>query len=233
MTNTLTLDLNQEKEFNLGDQASNILSNISNAFSNAVKKGAEKIDFPDNLGEKVKSGLEKIDLKEIGSAAVEQALKTGMKNLGMKTTTFNNLKNIVTAVKEGNLKDGLESGLNIAIDLLKVPQTAKTLLKNGKDLILNQVFEDELKRVMTKQKNTISRIDKKCTQMEEAFKINDVKTLDRVAKTLKTDLEKVMPIQNVIQKGQETLNRYQLYKNKGEVELTDDEKELCQKLTVS
>lgn len=233
MTNTLTLDLNQEKEVNLIENTGNIFSNIGNAFNNAVKKGAEAINFPDNLGEIVKSGLEKIDLKEIGSSAVEEALKTGMKNLGMKTSTFNSLKNIFDAVKDGNLKKGLESGFNIAIGLLKVPTSAKRILKNGKSLILDQIFDDELKTVMTKQKNTISRINKKCTQMEEAFKVDDVKTLDRIAKTLKTDLQKVMPIQEVIEKGEETLNKYQLYKNKGNVQLTQDEKEVCQQLAVS
>lgn len=230
MSNTLALDLNNEKEITLTNQAGNILSNISNAFSNAVKKGSELINFPDNLGEKVKEGLEKIDLKEIGSSAVESALKSGMTSLGMKASTFNSLKSVFDAVKEGDLKKGLTSGLNVVIGALKVPTSAKTLLRNGKNLILDQVFEDELKTVMTKQKNTISRIDKKCTQMEEAFKTDDVKTLDKVARTLKTDLEKVMPIQEVINKGNSVLNKYQLYKNKGSTELTQIEQELCKKL---
>lgn len=230
MTNTLTLDLNTQKEITLDKQSVNIFENIGTAFSNAVKKGSELINFPDNLGETVKNGLEKIDLKEIGASAVENALKTGMKSLGMKTSTFNNLKDIVNAVKEGNLKGGLESGLDIAINLLKVPTTAKTFLKSGKNLILDNIFEDELKTIMTKQKNTISRINKKCIQIEEAFKNNDTKTLDKVAKTLKTDLEKVMPIQEVIERGHSTLNKYNLYKNKGGAELTQMEQELCEKL---
>ena len=230
MTNTLTLDLNTQKEITLDKQSVNIFENIGTAFSNAVKKGSELINFPDNLGETVKNGLEKINLKEIGASAVENALKTGMKSLGMKTSTFNNLKDIVNAVKEGNLKGGLESGLDIAINLLKVPTTAKTFLKSGKNLILDNVFEDELKTIMTKQKNTISRINKKCIQIEEAFKNNDTKTLDKVAKTLKMDLEKVMPIQELIERGHSTLNKYNLYKNKGGAELTQMEQELCEKL---
>ena len=230
MTNTLTLDLNTQKEITLDKQSVNIFENIGTAFSNAVKKGSELINFPDNLGETVKNGLEKIDLKEIGASAVENALKTGMKSLGMKTSTFNNLKDIVNAVKEGNLKGGLESGLDIAINLLKVPTTAKTFLKSGKNLILDNIFEDELKTIMTKQKNTMSRINKKCIQIEEAFKNNDTKTLDKVAKTLKMDLEKVMPIQEVIERGHSTLNKYNLYKNKGGAELTQMERELCEKL---
>ena len=63
MSEALTLDLNKEKEISLGEQSGNILNNISNAFSNEVKKGTELIDFQDNLGESVKQGLEKIDIK--------------------------------------------------------------------------------------------------------------------------------------------------------------------------
>ena len=231
MNQALQLNINQEKDIVLEKQSRNILENISDAFSNAVKKGTEKIVLPENWNEKVKEGLEKIDLKGIGEAAVEGALKIGMKNLGMKSSTFTSLKNIFEAVKEGDLKKGLASGLNVAIGALKIPTTAKTLLKNGKNVILDQAFEDELKLVMTKQKNTISRINKKCMQMEEAFQKNDNKTLDRVSKSLRTDLEKVMPIKDVIQKGESILNQYQLYKSKGEKTLTQEEKELCMSLT--
>jgi hypothetical protein len=83
---------------------------------------------------------------------------------------------------------------------------------------------------MKKQQNTISRIDKKCMQMEEAFKTNDIKTLDRVYKTLKSDVQKVMPIKDTIEKGNSMLNRYELYKSKNGKQLSNDELELCQKL---
>ena len=44
------------------------------------------------------------------------------------------------------------------------------------------------------------------------------------------DLEKDMPIQEVIERGHSTLNKYNLYKNKGGAELTQMEQELCEKL---
>jgi hypothetical protein len=230
MAGTLSLDLTKEKGIDLGEKANSIVSNISDAFSNAVKKGTESIKFPDGFAEKVRTGFEKIDLKEIGNSAALSALKTGMNNLGMKTSTFNNLKDIFDAVRSGDLKKGLSSGLNVAISALKVPSTIKNLIKDGKNIILEKTFEDELKTIMKKQQNTISRIDKKCIQMEEAFKNNDTKTLEKTYKSLKNDLEKVMPIQNVILKGNSMVNRYELYKNKGNVALTPDEIELCNKV---
>ena len=143
MEKTLELNLNSEKEIVLEKQSKNILENISDAFSNAIKKGTELINLPDNWSEDVKAGFEKIDLKEIGESVVETALKAGMKSLGMKTSTFNSLKSIFDAVKEGDLKKGLDSGFNIAVGMLKIPTNVKTLLKNSKDVVLDQVFDDE------------------------------------------------------------------------------------------
>jgi len=179
----------------------------------------------------LKSGFNKIDLKEIGNNAATEALKTGMNNLGMKRSTFNDLKSIFDAVKEGNLKRGLDSGLDIAIGMLPVSKNIKNIIKSSKDLILDKSFDDELKTIMKKQQNTISRIDKKCNQMEEAFSNRDSKSLDKIYKTLKSDIEKVMPIKNVIDNGNRMINKYELYKSKGSFDFTNEELELCNKLT--
>ena len=230
MEQALNLELTKERDIDLGEQANNIVSNISEAFTNAVKKGTENFKFPDDIGDLVKTGFDKIDFKEIGNSAVINALKTGMNNLGMNKSTFNSLKDIFDAIRSGDLKKGLSSGLNVAISALKIPPTAKSLLKTGKNFILENTFEDELKQVMKKQQNTISRINKKCLQMEEAFKTNDQKLLDKTYKSLKNDMDKVMPIQNVLSRGNSIMNQYELYKNKGNVALTNKEIELCNKI---
>ncbi len=230
MALNIDLNLNDVKDLSLSNETKNIITNIGDAFSKAVKTGVSNLKFPDNLGDVVKEGFEKIDLGEIGAKAAESALKVGLSKLGINSTTFNSLKEIMEAVKEGDLKKGLSAGLNVAINLIKAPQVAKTILKEGKELILDQALGDELKNVMKKQQNTISRINSKCAQMEEAFKTGDNKILDRVYKTLKSDMEKVMPIKNVLEKGNSMMNRYQLYKNKNGKALTSEELELCQKL---
>ena len=230
MAGTLALNLNDVKNNSLEGNSKNIINSIGEAFKNAVNKGTEKLSFPDGMENTVKEAFEKIDLKEIGGKAAETALKAGMQALGMKGSLFTNLKGVFKAIQEGDLKNGLSNGLNAAIDLVKMPTVAKTIVKQGKDLILEQTLGDELKNVMKAQQNTVSRINRKCNQMEEAFKNNDDKTLDRVYKSLKTDMEKVMPIQNVLNKGNEIMNRYELYKSKGTTELTNIEQELIKKL---
>jgi hypothetical protein len=230
MAGTLDLSLNNVKNNSLENTSKNIISSIGDAFKNAVTKGTEKLSFPEGMEKTVKEGLEKIDLKEIGGKAAETALKSGMQALGMKSSLFSSVKGVFKAIQEGDLKNGLSNGLNAAIDLVKIPTVAKTILKQGKDMILEQTMGDELKNVMKAQQNTVSRINRKCNQMEEAFKNNDDKTLDRVYKSLKTDMEKVMPIQNVLNKGNNIMNRYELYKNRGTTQVTQVESELLKKL---
>ena len=231
MAGELTLSLNKVKDLDLNDQSKNILSNIGEVFSKAIKKGSEKLSFPNGLKEQVKEGFEKINLKEIGEKAAESALKEGMKKLGIKSNTFSSLKGVFEAVKEGDLKKGLSSGFNLAINTVKLPQVAKTIIREGKDFILEKTMGDELKNLMKRQQNTISRINKKCDQMEDAFKTNDTKTLEKISKTLKIDIEKVMPIQDVITRGNNMLNRYELFKNKNGGEISKTEMELIRKLS--
>lgn len=228
-TNELSLNLEKNNELVITENAKNIFTNISDAFSSAVDKGIDLLNIPNNALDKVKDGFKKFNLKDVASSAAQSALKTGMKSLGMKVSTFNSLKGIFDAVKEGNLKDGLSSALSAGISFLKVPTNVKSFLNSSKNLILDKAFEDELKIIMKKQQNTISRINKKCDQIEKAINNGEISSIEKTIKTLKTDLNKVMPIQNVIERGNSIVNQYELIKNKGDI-LTSDEKELCAKL---
>lgn len=230
MANTLSLSLNDFKDINLTEQAKNITQGIGSAFQEAMKKATSKLDFPDDMGQAVKDGLEKIDIKSIGGKAGEAALREGLKSLGLKTSSFSGLKGILEAVKEGDLKKGLSSGVDTIVSFLKVPKVAKTIIKQSKDFIIDKAFGDELKTLMKKQQNTISRINKKCIEMEDAFNKNDTKTMDRVYKTLKSDVSKVMPIQDVINRGTAMLNKYELFKNKNGQAISEEELELLKKL---
>ncbi len=230
MTNNLELTLNDAKEIRFDDQAKNIFKSVGDAFSNAVQKGTENISLPDGVYDKFKDGISKIDFSEIGGKAAETALKEGVKKLGINSTTFNSVKNIFEAIKEGDLKKGLSSGLDVALQAIKIPKSAKNIIKESKNIILEKTMNDELKSLMKSQQNTISRINKKCIQMEEAFNKNDIKTLDKVAKTLKNDVSKVMPIKDIIERGNDMINRYELFRSKNGKELSKAELELCKAL---
>ena len=230
MEKVLELNIEKNDEIVLTEESNNIFKNVSEAFSNAMKKCEGLLQIPDEYKDVVKDSLDKIDLKELANSATEGALRSGMKSLGMKVSTFDNIKDLFDAIKEGDLKKGLSEGIDLAVATFKIPTALKNTIKSGKTLILDKAFEDELKVVMEKQKNTISRINKKCDQIERAIEENDIKTIEKVSKTLKTDLTKVMPIETVIKRGKEMLNQCELYKNKDIKILSQEEKELCKNL---
>lgn len=229
MENVLNLELEKNNEIILTKESKNIFDNVANAFSNAFDKLGDVVKIPDNYKEKVAEQFKNFDVKEIASAATETALRTGMKSLGMKVSVFDNIKDLGTAIKEGDIKSCISKGIDVALSTMKLPSTVKNAIKSGKTLILENAFEDELKKVMEKQKNTISRIDKKCNQLETAIEEKDEKTVNRISKTLKTDLEKVMPIEKTIERGRCVLNKCELFKNKDNKALTQVEAELCEK----
>lgn len=230
MEKVLNLELEKSNDIVLTNESKNIFEDVSSAFSNAINKITDFVQIPEKYKQTVKEQFENFNIKEVAGAATETALRTGMKSLGMKVSTFDNIKDLFDAIKEGDLKSGLSEGIDIALSAIKIPNTVKNVIKSGKTLILEKAFEDELKKVMEKQKNTISRIDKKCNQLEIALKENDEKTIKRVSKTLKTDLEKVMPIEKTIMRGKSVLNECELFKNKDDKMITEVEKELCKKL---
>lgn len=187
--------------------------------------------MPEQYENTIRQGIKNFDFKTLAGNAIEMVLKTTLKSMGMQTSTFNSLKDIGQAIKNSDIKKALSGVLDIGVNSLKgVPTTVKSFLKSSKNLILENIFEDELKKVMTKQKNTISRLNKKCSSFEEALNKQDMKEMDKLAKSIKTDLDKVIPIRDVILKSNETLNIYNLIKNKGSYELTNEELELCKKL---
>jgi len=57
MKNELEINRILKNDFDIKGQAQNIISNISEAFEKAVKKGTEKIDFPNDIGEFVKERI--------------------------------------------------------------------------------------------------------------------------------------------------------------------------------
>lgn len=228
----MELELNRSNILDIGDSLKNATSTVNEAFNNALDKGLNNLNLDDGILSKVKSGLEKFDIKKVASDTIDTALKSTLKTVaGLKAKTVDNLKDLGKAIRDSNLKGGLRSVLNIGIDSIKgIPSSVKKVISSGIDLVLGDTFDDELKRVMTKQKNTLSRINNKCDSFEKALNENDEKGMKKYANSISKELEKVSLISETIDRGKEIVNMYELMKNKGSTELNSMEKELCKQL---
>lgn len=233
MENTVVLELEKGKDYFdvTAKENQNIVEGVSEAFANAVSKGIENVDIDSEYKDIVKSETKKTDFKKIGRNVGEAALRIGAKAIGINTTTFDNTKDLIEALKAGNVKEGLSSALDIGIDLFKgVPSAAKKLIKASKNELLGVNLDDEFTKIMEKQKNTISRLNKKCDKFDDALNKNDEKEMKKQVRLIKNDLDKVMLIENTISRARGIVNKYELMQNKNQEQLSSAEKELCEKL---
>lgn len=228
----MELDLFRNNSIDISDTIKNATTTVSETFNNVLDKGLAKLDVEEGFLDKIKNGLEKFDIKKVASDTIDTALKSTLKTVaGVKAKTVDTLQDLGKAIRDADLKGGLKSVINIGIDSIKgIPSSIKNVVTDGIDLILGDTFDDELKKVMTKQKNTLSRIDKKCDEFEKALTENDEKSMKKYANAISKELEKISLISQTIDRGKEIVNRYELMKNKGSTELTSIEQELCKQL---
>lgn len=228
----MELDLFKNNDFDFGNALKNATTTVSETFNNALDKGLNSLNVEEGFLGKIKDGLEKFDIKKVASDTIDTALKSTLKTVaGVKAKTVDTLQDLGKAIRDADLKGGLKSVLNIGIDSIKaIPSSIKNVVTDGIDLILGDTFDDELKKVMTKQKNTLSRIDKKCDEFEKALTENDEKNMKKYANGISKELEKISLISETIDRGKEIVNKYQLMQNKGSTELTSIEQELCKQL---
>lgn len=228
----MELILNRDNKLEIGTELRNASTTVNESLNNAIDTGLKKMELQDNIITKIKNGFSSAKTKGLISDTIDSALKAVLKNtMGVKARTVDNFKNLGKAIRDSNLKAGLKSVLNIGVDSVKgIPSSVKSIVREGIDLILGDTFDDELQKVMTKNKNTLSRINKKCDEFEKAFSTNNEKDMKKYVNSISKDLDKISLISNTIDRGKEIVNRYELMKNKGSTELSSIERELCAKL---
>ena len=226
----MELSLNRDNKLEVSTELRNASTTVNESLDNAINTGLMKMDLKDNMITKIKDGFSNEKTKSLISDTINTALKAVLKNtIGMKARTFDNFRNLGKAIRDSDLKSGLKSALNMGVDSIKgIPTGVKSIVRE--DLILGDTFDDELQKVMTKNKNTLSRINKKCDEFEKAFSNNNEKDMKKYVNAISKDLDKISLISNTIDRGKEIINRYELMKNKGSTELSSIERELCAKL---
>lgn len=228
----MELEITRNNDISVDDSILNAASTVKEAFNNTLDKGLNNLNVEAGMLDKVKEGLKKVNVKEVASNTIDTALKSTLKMaVGAKAKTVDTFKNIGKAIRDCDLKEGLKNVVHLGVDAIKgIPTSIKNVVKDGVDLVLGDTFDDELQKVMVKQKNTLSRLDKKCDNFEKALNDNNEKDMKKYIKGINSDLEKISLISNTIDRAKGILNQYELMQNKGSTELNSIEQELCKKL---
>ena len=111
-----------------------------------------------------------------------------------------------------------------------MPSTVKTVIKTVKNTVIDKTVDSQKYEVMNRQTKVINRISSNCQKFGEALKINDAKNIKKTAEAIKKDMNTILPIRETISMAQNVLDKYSLWQNKGNEQLTKDENDLINKL---
>ena len=236
LANTINNNLIENKEVNLEKQKSFLETNIGKVVNIALDTGIRAL-LPDIIEEQIidiKNAIINNGFSAGVKEAVSSAIDLGKSIVGIFTGNFENISQARNAVKNGGLIDGisnaLDSALNICSKTGKIPSTVISIIKRGKNALLNNISSN-IEKEFNSQINSVEKISKYSENWKEDYNNKDFQGMEKEYKKIKTELKAIMPLENTIKQARNIENLHILIKNKGEnFELSKEERELAEKL---
>lgn len=229
--NEIINNLNLEKKQN------NFLnSNIGKVINNGIDIGLRYI-LPDLIEQEVievKNALIKSGLNEGIHTAVDNIVNIGKSAIGIITGDFQNISQIKKAVEQGGIIDTVSDIIDFATNKAKkaglINNTVSSLIKTGKNSILNNVSNGIEKELSNQEKN-IEKLEKYSNNWKEYYSNEDFDGMQKEYIKIKEKLKETIPIEEVIKNAREIETLHNLIKNNGQdFNLSLEELELVKKL---
>ena len=171
--------------------------------------------------------------KEGINSAINSAIDLGKSALGIVTGKFENITQAHTAIKKGGILDGISEVIdNVLKSSTKsglINNKISNLIKKGKNVIVNSV-ENNIEEEFIDQIKNIEKVGKYISNWNQYYEKQDLGGMEKEYKKIKNQLEEIMPLDNTIKEARKIENIHQLVKNKNNFELSEEEKQLAQKL---
>lgn len=222
---------------NIGEKQKNFLeSNIYKAVNTGVDIGIRYL-LPDVIEDEIiniKDSFIQNGFKEGIKTAVDSAINFGKSALGIITGNFENVQQMQTAVRNGGIIDGVSNLINYTINKIvdkgKIPSTLGRTLKNGKDVILNNITRN-IENEFENQINNIEKLNKYTENWKNYFNNKDFSGMQKEYEKIRTKIKEIAPIENTIKTARNVENLHNLIKNNGQnFNLTEEQLELAKML---
>lgn len=169
-------------------------------------------------------------IKEI----INSSINTGKSIMGIVTGNFENVSQIQLAVKKGGILDKvselLDYSINFANNKNLIDKSISNLLKNGKNSIMNSI-SNSIEETLTKQIKAVEKLEKYCENWNIAYSAQDISGMEKAYKNIKNNLNKVVPLETMINKARTIENIQNLIKNNGNnFNISNVKMELAQRL---
>lgn len=184
---------------------------------------------------KIKDSLIQGGLKEGIDTAINSAINLGKSTMGIFTGNFESISQAQSAIKTGGVIDGisdvLDNVLNATTKSGLIDSNVSNLIKQGKNVILNNVSKN-IENTFTTQINNIEKLGKYENNWKEYFESKDFDGMQREYEKIQEKLKELMPLENTLKEARTIENLHLLIKNNGQdFNLTKEQLELAKILT--
>lgn len=191
-------------------------------------------DLIENQVIEIKNALLHNGLKEGINQVIKSAIDLGKSAVGIVTGKFENISQVENAVKKGGIIDStsglIDSVLNLAQKNKMINNNTVSLIKQGKNVILNNV-EKNIENLMIKQVKSLENIDKYSENWKKFYEQKDFNNMEKEYKKIEKELKNIIPLENTIKQARVIENLHNLIKNKGQdFNLSENEIELANRL---
>lgn len=211
-------------------------SDIGKAVNSAIDIGLKAV-LPDLIEDQIidiKNAILENGFKEGIKEVINSGINTGKSAIGIVTGEFENISQIQLAVKNGGIIDKFSELFDYVIDLAEkkeiINKNISNLIKNGKNTIMESI-SNKIEDTLTNQLKSIEKIEKYCENWNLAYSIQDISGMEKAYNNIKNNLEKVIPLENTLNKARVIENLQNLIKSKNyDFNLTESELRLAEKL---
>ena len=231
------MELNNEINNNINVEKNNFLNSVlGKTINKAIDIGLRAIlpDLIENQVIDIKNALLQNGLKSGIDTAVNSAINLGKSAVGIVTGNFENMDQVRMAVGNGGIVDTVSNVLDKAINNTYkkgyIDKTVTSIIKNGKNVLLNNI-SNNIKSELDQQTNSVEKLEKYINNWKEYYNKEDFEGMTKEYNKIKTQLNKVVPLENILKETRKVETLHELIKNNGQnFNITELEKNAIENL---
>ena len=222
-------------ELNKNVEKNNFLNSVlGKTINTAIDIGLRAIlpDLIENQVIDIKNALLQNGLKAGIDTAVNSAINLGKSAVGIVTGNFENMDQVKMAVGNGGIVDTVSNVLDKAINTTYkkgyIDKTVTSIIKNGKNVLLNNITNN-IKSELDQQTNSVEKLEKYVNNWKEYYNNKDFEGMTKEYNKIKTQIKKVIPLENILKETRKVETLHELIKNNGQnFNITEAEKNIIE-----
>ena len=224
-------------ELNKNVEKNNFLNSVlGKTINTAIDIGLRAIlpDLIENQVIDIKNALLQNGLKAGIDTAVNSAINLGKSAVGIVTGNFENMDQVKMAVGNGGIVDTVSNVLDKAINTTYkkgyIDKTVTSIIKNGKNVLLNNITNN-IKSELDQQTNSVEKLEKYVNNWKEYYNNKDFEGMIKEYNKIKTQINKVIPLENILKETRKVETLHELIKNNGQnFNITEAEKNIIENI---